>query len=413
MIDKKEIDTKAAEFNIGEGDVQKDYVYGWMLKGIFEHPVLGKIFSLKGGAALRKAYFAESRFSKDLDFSVAEAIDPDLLRVSLNEVCAFVAENTGVLFNLDATLVKDKGLPIGGRQVLEARAYFKSFYGEWEAVLKTQVDVTQFDKHYLPLQNPSLLHPYSDKDACATVLVCQKAEEIFASKLVALLHRRKAKDLFDLTYGLVIQRDPPVNRLEVATTFLKRSIYEPSPAEGKRALLEVPIEETRGSWGEVTAPARTIFSFDQMAGGFNELIEGVFAHVLVPAPIAPLSGGYAPPRTIWRPMLSVSRHGIHPRPVTVPSYSFGISSGIRNTIVNAGRSRTLVELGYDGYRRMVEPYKLEYATRADGRGAEYFWGYDRSGGKSGKVSIKRFFANQIEYAHSTATGFAPQWPIEL
>jgi hypothetical protein len=44
----------------------------------------------------------------------------------------------------------------------------------------------------------------------------------------------------------------------------------------------------------------------------------------------------------------------------------------------------MVQLLYDGYDRLVEPYRLEYYVRKkDGRGLEYFWGWDTTGGKSG------------------------------
>ncbi|MDD5251543.1 MAG: nucleotidyl transferase AbiEii/AbiGii toxin family protein [Patescibacteria group bacterium] len=413
MIDRQEIDAKASEFNIQPSDVQKDYVYGWMLKGIFENHALGQRLSLKGGAALRKAYFAESRFSKDLDFSVAEEVDEAFLHDALNEVCGFVTENTGVKFRLDRTLVEDKGVPIAGRQVLEARAYFDSFYGEKEMILKTQLDVTQFDKHYLPLQRPALLHPYSDKDTCATTLVCQKAEEIFASKLVALLHRRRAKDLFDLFCGLIINRVPPVNRTEVITTFLKRSIYEPIPSQGKQHLLDIPIEESRSFWGGLVVPAAALYSFDHVATNFHQLIEELFALVPAPALAAPAPRGFTH-SGIRRPTHS----SIYPRATShspSPSYDFGgLSSSDRNTIIDAGRSQTLIELGYKGYRRLVEPYKFEYRIRqSDNRGIEYFWGYDRSGGESGKTSIKQFFVDEIEYVRPTTSQFIPQWTVEL
>jgi hypothetical protein len=61
----------------------------------------------------------------------------------------------------------------------------------------------------------------------------------------------------------------------------------------------------------------------------------------------------------------------------------------RSVIVAAGRSQTLMEFTYDGFRRLVEPYKIEYHVRkSDGIGSEHFWGYDKTGGKSGRIGIK-------------------------
>lgn len=89
-------------------------------------------------------------------------------------------------------------------------------------------------------------------------------------------------------------------------------------------------------------------------------------------------------------------------------------SSIRSTIINGGRTRTMIEMSYGGYRRLVEPYKIEYYVRKkDGAGNEYFWGYDTTGGSSGKASIKQFFCDRIESASSTSSSFSPRYAIEL
>ena len=65
MIDDKEIEAKADEFKLRPIEVEKDYVYGWLLKGIFTRPALASQLVLKGGNALRKAYLPDTRFSKE------------------------------------------------------------------------------------------------------------------------------------------------------------------------------------------------------------------------------------------------------------------------------------------------------------------------------------------------------------
>ena len=75
----------------------------------------------------------------------------------------------------DRPLVKSKDLP--GIDALEARLYFKGFCGEETIVLKAQLDISQFDKIYLPVQSRSLIHPYSDASECTVAFRCQKIEE--------------------------------------------------------------------------------------------------------------------------------------------------------------------------------------------------------------------------------------------
>ena len=50
MIAPDEIESKAIEFGLRPIDVQKDYVYGWLLKAIFSRPLLARQLVLKGGS---------------------------------------------------------------------------------------------------------------------------------------------------------------------------------------------------------------------------------------------------------------------------------------------------------------------------------------------------------------------------
>jgi predicted nucleotidyltransferase component of viral defense system len=372
VITDREIEEKAREFSINPADVEKDYVYGWVLYALYTQSVLAQQLILKGGNGLRKAYLPNTRLSKDLDFSSEQSIDQTFLERELKQICEFVEHQTEVRFSMDRTVVKNKNLPIG-IDALEARLYFKGFYGEENITLKAQLDITQFDKIYLPVQTRPLLHPYSDSGSCTAMIKCQKIEEILASKLTTLLHRRKAIDIFDLLYSIIFAGEFPVERLQVISTFLKKSIFEPRPTVAKDQLLAVPLDDFRPLWSTVVAPVRSLFNFDYVVTNFRSLIEMLFGMVIRPAavPAAAAFGG-GTRRITSRTALAYQSLSYFPW-------------GVRNAIVAAGRSQTLVELVYDdGIRRLVEPYKIEYYVRkSDGVGLEYFWGYDRTGGKSG------------------------------
>ena len=74
----------------------------------------------------------------------------------------------------------------------------------------------------------------------------------------------------------------------------------------------------------------------------------------------------------------------------------------------------MLDLTYDGFNRLIEPYKLEYYVRKkDGRGLEYFWGWDTTGGRSGKVGIKQFICDKIQSVHVTNRNFQPRFTVEL
>jgi hypothetical protein len=74
----------------------------------------------------------------------------------------------------------------------------------------------------------------------------------------------------------------------------------------------------------------------------------------------------------------------------------------------------MVDLTYDGFNRLIEPYKLEYYVRKkDSRGLEYFWGWDTTGGRSGKVGIKQFICDKIQLVRATNLRFQPRFNVEL
>src|SRR5438105_10470333 len=98
MIQPSEIEAKAKEFEILPANVQRDYVFGWLLFGLFTASNLRDSIFLKGGNALRKGYFENTRFSADLDFGTFGGIGQDALLDEFKKVCAFIEVNSGVGF---------------------------------------------------------------------------------------------------------------------------------------------------------------------------------------------------------------------------------------------------------------------------------------------------------------------------
>jgi len=199
----------------------------------------------------------------------------------------------------------------------------------------------------------------SDSNVCAAVIMCHKLEEILASKLATLLHRRNPADLFDLLYAIVFRDQFGVNRREVITTFLRKSIFESAPSAAREQLRAVPVPAFRDLWKSLVAPVASLFSFDFVVANFRSLIDALFALVVAPQP-AFASGGGGMPRI-------VRSSGGYARSIGAGAVNY-FPSDVRDTIIGAGRSQMMLRLAYDGYERIVEPYKLEYHVRKkDGR----------------------------------------------
>jgi predicted nucleotidyltransferase component of viral defense system len=72
LIDRGEILAVATDLGLAPEIVEKDYVLGWLLKGIFSHEALARAWTFKGGRCLKKCYFETYRFSEDLDFTLSD-----------------------------------------------------------------------------------------------------------------------------------------------------------------------------------------------------------------------------------------------------------------------------------------------------------------------------------------------------
>jgi len=380
MINKNEIETKAQEFDLHTANVERDYVFGWLLAGIYTASGLKDIFILKGGNCFRKGYFINTRFSNDLDFSTQSAIDERYLLQELNKVCDFAQNASGIVFEKDKNRVEEKIAIDRERKVYQARLYFKDFYGNPDNItISVRLDVTEFDKIYLPTQTRFLIHPYSDATECRTEIKCVKLEELLATKLKCLLQRRHSNDLYDFVYSIFINKEIDINRSEIVKTFLKKTIFERSPGVVRGLLLELPFEFFRAIWNKfIICPRQSRLDFDFVIKNFKQSIEELFGT---------FSLGYQ--QLAYFP------------------------ARLRNPIIDAGSNLTLLKLTYDGIQRIVEPYSLVYKRRKDGFGQEYFYGYDRTGGRTSGPGIKCFIHSKIQSIELTDQEYEPRFPVEL
>ncbi|WKZ28622.1 MAG: nucleotidyl transferase AbiEii/AbiGii toxin family protein [Patescibacteria group bacterium] len=383
MIEKTEIEAKAKEFELHVANVQRDYVFGWLLFGIFTSSKLKDQIFLKGGNALRKGYFRDTRFSSDLDLGIPNDIEQTVLLDEFNAVCAFVEHHAGISFVTDENKVEEKfaaaEAPIPGLRVYEARIYFRDFYGKADHFkIKVAMDITRFDKVLLPIQSVDLIHPYSDASDVACKIQCMKLEEIIATKLKCLLQREHAPDLFDYVYSIK-QLGGELNKTEVITTLVQKTIFGRNPHVLKCILRNTPFDYFKSYWATTVVCAKQfIFGVEEAITFFLSDLEGLFT-------IYPDNGFEA--------------------------FAY-FGPELRLPIMKAGREQTLLKICYKGADRLVEPYSLKYMQRKDGVEREYLYVYNLSGGDS-EPGIRSFVAEKIEAIENTNEKFAPRAQIEL
>jgi len=389
MIEKSEIDTKSEELGVHVSHVQRDYVFGWLLASLFEstNPLRDTLI-LKGGNCFRKAYFERARYSNDLDFSTEVPLEVTLLLDGLKLACQSAARRSGVEFLVEDSRVSEVSFADQETRMYDARVYFKSFYGEEDFRLRVSMDVKEYDRIFLPVQARSLIHAYSDQGECSATIRCFKLEELLASKLKALLQRRHSPDLYDFVHAIFFQKVLDISRLEILTTFLKMTIYEPDPVVAKNLLLRLPFQVIRGLWKEyLVCPKMSDFSFEDAEQWFKSAIAEMFGLLEPRYAIAEATG--------WS-----ERRYYYP-------------AEFRDSIIEAGRLKRVIRFVYDSLERRVEPYALCFKRRRDGVAREYFYGWDQTGGRSGEIGIKSYTADKVQAVEITEDSFEPRFPIEL
>jgi predicted nucleotidyltransferase component of viral defense system len=379
MITTTELKEQAGEFGLNESDIQRDYVFGWLISGIFRESAMRDTLVLKGGNALRKGYFPGTRFSDDLDLSTVHGIDSDELLADLNNICTLTQDATGIRFDVDRNRIAGEHFIDQRKRAYKVRLYFKDMIGNSDHItISVRVDVTEYDRLMLPVQTRQLIHPYSDAVECSSSIRCIKLEEALADKLKCLLQRRYCFDIFDLVYGAFVSRDIEIDRGELMRVFLRKTIFSGSPVVAKNLLLDLPLDLFRAYWGKVIVPAATRFSFDDAIDHLRRGVEELFA---------PLGSGLRLANAFYPPHL-------------------------RNLILQAGSEQRLLRLTYDGVTRIVEPYSLAFKRRKDGAANEYLYVYDRVGGSRGP-GIKALFHYKIRRLELLDEHFAPRYQVEL
>jgi len=383
LIGTDEIDSVAGQLEVHVANVQRDYVFGWLLKAISEDPYLGSLLVLKGATCLRKIYLPQSRFSEDLDFSTVSAIDDREFVAALGRCCEQVQRATCVSFNIDRTSVRLHRTVMTRdvvKEVYRAHLFFLDFYGvEEELTIAVQMDVTSFESPVLETKRLPMVHPFSDSELCRATIHCISLEELVATKMKCLLQRRHVPDLFDMAYSYLWCKALAVDRSKVLTAFIRKTIFRSSPGSARDILLGLPVDGFRDDWQD-----RIVYPVDSRLG-LDEAIERFKGFV--------------------RELFSGER--VHP----FRSDAF-FSADLRYPIIQAGADRRLIRLTYDGALRLVEPYALLFKKPEHGDAREYFYCWNVVGGSS-EPGWRSLLGNKITSLTVTDQAFEPREEVQL
>lgn len=189
--------------------LEKDYALGFLLAGMAQVAELSELLILKGGTALRKFYFADYRFSEDLDFSaMARLMDvEEALQAAIAATQTLLLEQGPFEVTMERLILRDPHP--GGQDGFTVRVRFPAHR---EALCRLKVEISYDEEVLLSPVTRSLIHGYTTLPSVEWR--CYALEEIVAEKLRALLQSRArlhargwgasrvCRDYYDLWYVL-------------------------------------------------------------------------------------------------------------------------------------------------------------------------------------------------------------------
>jgi len=189
------------EFGLRPDIIEKGYVLGWLLAGIFNHSALKMKWVFKGGTCLKKCFFETYRFSEDLDFTVvdSEHIREEFLKNAFAEIAAWVYEQCGIEIPKDTIRFEVYENP-RGRHSVEGRIEYRGPMQQRGSLPRIKLDITEDEVLVLEPIVCKVHHPYTDSPSEGIQARCYAYEELFAEKIRALAERERPRDLYDESF---------------------------------------------------------------------------------------------------------------------------------------------------------------------------------------------------------------------
>jgi len=201
--------------------VEKDYFLSLLLDSIANTPFLLENLIFKGGTAIRKVYFADYRYSENLDFTMREEIAGAEIRTALEDALDYLRTE------YNATLrIKDFN---SKRHFTDIKVQFVGLKGNKNTI------TIDMGPNEIIVEEPAekrILNPYYEKEFSVKAY---SLEEIAAEKLRSFLQRTRVRDYYDAWYLLTKAK---VNKKRVSVIFLKKVEYKKITFRGKEQLLD-------------------------------------------------------------------------------------------------------------------------------------------------------------------------------
>jgi predicted nucleotidyltransferase component of viral defense system len=210
MISSGQLKRVAGELNVNPNFAEKDYLLGWFLNALSRCEFFVEHFAVKGGSGLRKFYFADHRFSQDLDFTARTTLAPATIvseiKAELEPVFRFLEDEGGFQIARDNTRIEVKNLMTDGFQ-LELRIYTNGPLRQRAPNLMIRFDANCRHGMFYDPESLPIIHLYPDTETFRHPMNVYCLEELLAEKLLCLSARRKARDRYDIWAVLLRKKE--------------------------------------------------------------------------------------------------------------------------------------------------------------------------------------------------------------
>ena len=387
MISKEEVLKLANTLGLRPDTVEKDYVLGWMLHGIYVNQQLKDEWIFKGGTSLKKCFFETFRFSEDLDFTILKKshLNNDFLLKSFYKIADFIYEQSGIDFDKSQFKFKiiDKE---NSNKSAQGKIHFKGPLRRKNNYTTIKLDLTTDEVLVLKPVKKEVHHPYSDNPDLGISINCYAFEEVIAEKIRALAQRVRPRDLYDVIHffrnrQLISNFDLVYNVLQKKCHFKKINI-----PNFNTIIEHEKFDELEAQWTNMLAhqlpqlPPIKLFLNDLAL--FFEWLKGNIPE---------------------EKLVSVSRLDekiFHPGRIA----NANSVDSILHKIQFAATNRVCVKLRYSDKLRTIEPISFRQATN----GNRLFYGFHREDNK-----IKAFSLEKIQSVDITNIPYTEKYRVEI
>ncbi|MFO8049847.1 MAG: nucleotidyl transferase AbiEii/AbiGii toxin family protein, partial [Desulfosudaceae bacterium] len=370
--------------------IEKDYVLGWVLAGIFNHKEIGGSWSFKGGTCLKKCYFETYRFSEDLDFTLTDPkhLDQDFLVSCFEEIAEWVHDTTGIEVPRDLIRFDVYENNRGGMSA-QGRIGYRGPLRQGGAFPRIKLDLTIDEVLVSAPVIRNVHHPYSDCPQEKIQINCYCFEEVFAEKVRALAERERPRDLYDVVH-LYRHDELTTNQAAILNTLKKKCEFKEMPVPTMETFTNRPErDELEAEWENMLAhqlPA--LPSFEQFWAELPTVMEWLHGKVEKVQKGA-ISYGRVSIDQAWKP----------------PSMARAWHTGVPlEKIRFAAANRLCVNLRYKDDYRLIEPYSLRRSK--EGNLLLFAIRHNTNEPRSYRV-------DRIQGAEITNTPFVPKYAVEL